>query len=156
MGEERIELTIDPEPLKRAIRDINDDIEETKENATEMVDDVKDKAEKSFNEVMGFMRTSYLLISGISRVLGQGMSQVFSSIYMTAISAIGTYKAIAAAMAASGVGTAQAIIMGISLTTATASLVSIMAGQRDLSVKIRGINMTLHGISSMIGSMYFI
>lgn len=150
MGEERIELTIDPEPLKRAIRGINDEIEETKENATGMVDDVKERALESFNEVMGFMRATYLIISGVSRVMDQGMSGVFSSMYMVGMAAIATYKAIAAAMAASGVGTAQAIIMGISLTTATASLISILTGQRELSTKIRGVNMGLHGISALI------
>jgi len=113
-------------------------------------------ATESFTEVMGYMRTTYLMISGFSRILGGKMSQVFSSMYMVGMSAIGTYKAIAAAIAATGpLGWVQAGIMTVSLITAGSSLVSVMAGQRELSTKIRGINMALHGISSMV-STYFL
>ena len=127
-------------------------------------EDIADKIElnkkatvKSFNEVMGMMRVGYLMISGFSRIMGGGMSQVFSSMYMIGMAAIGTYKAIAAAIAMTGpVGWVQAGIMTVSLITASSSLVSIMAGQRELSTKIRGINMTLHGISSMVSGMYFL
>lgn len=152
MGE-KIEITIDVEELLRALGDANVRIEETEEKAVDALESVEEQAQKSFNNVMGMMRVSYLMISGMSRVLGGGMTQIFSSMYITAISAIGTYKAIAAAMAASGpAGWLQATIMTLSLITATSSLVSIMAGQRELSTQIRGINMTLHGISTLIGA----
>ena len=150
---ERIEITINAEELRRALSGVEEQIETTEEKLMDMTEKVEDATTKSFNQVMGFMRTTYLMISGASRVLGGGMSQLFSTIYLTAISAIGTYKAIAAAMAASGpYGWVQAGLMIISLTTASLSLASILSGQRDLSRKIRGINMSLHGISGMISS----
>lgn len=129
------------------------ELESKNQEITEKIEANKEATQKSFTEVMGLMRTTYLMISGASRILGGGMSQVFSSMYMTAMAAIGTYKAIAAAMAATGpAGWIQAGIMTISLVTATTSLVSIMAGQRELSTKIRGINMALNGISGLIST----
>lgn len=131
-------------------------MQDSYDKQAELVEDVKEEAVRSFNEVMGFMRASYLMISGVSRILGGEMSQVFSYMYSVGVSAIGTYKAIAAAMAASGpAGWVQATLMMMSLTTATSSLISILAGQRELSTKIRGINMSLHGISALIGSVGF-
>lgn len=152
---EHIEISINAEELRRALNAVNEDIEDTEERALEMTEKVEDATARSFDEVMGYMRASYLMISGLSRVLGGGMSQVFSSLYMVAMSAIGTYKAIAAAIAATPGGQLQAGLMFISLITASLSLTSILAGQRELSTKIRGINMSLHGISSLMG-MYFV
>ena len=132
------------------------ELERKNEEITDTIEQNKEATQKSFNEVMRYMRAGYLMISGISRVLGGGMTQVFSSMYMVAMSTIGTYKAITAAIAATGpVGWIQASIMSISLITATSSLISIMAGQRDLSTKIRGVNMALHGISGIIGAFNF-
>jgi len=152
MGE-RIDITITAEEILRVLQYLNGEIEETEEKAEEAIETVEKQTEISFNQVMGFMRASYSIISGMSRVMGGGMTQVFSSIYMAAMSAIGTYKAIAAAIAATGpTGWVQAAIMTTSLITASLSLVSIMTGQRVLSTKIRGINMALHGISGIISS----
>lgn len=151
---ERIEITIDVEELLRALERVDGRIDDVQEKLEDAVVSVEEQTQKSFNEVMGMMRVSYLMISGVSRVLGGGMTQVFSSMYMVGMSAIATYKAIAVAMAASGpAGWAQAAIMSLSLITATTSLISILAGQRELSTKIRGINMGLHGISGLIGTI---
>ncbi len=152
MGE-RIEISINAEEVLRALQQLDTKIETTEEKAEQLTESVEEQTQKSFNNVMGFMRASYLMISGLSRVMGGGLSQVFSSIYMAAMSAIGAYQAIAAAIAASGpAGWLQAAIMTTSLITAGLSLVSILAGQRDLSTKIRGVNMALHGISGMIST----
>ena len=132
-------------------------VETVEEKASDMVDNVEAKAQESFEHVMNMMRASYLIISGVSRVMDQGMSQTFSSMYMVAVSTIGTYKAIAAAIAASGpAGWIQAAIMLISLATATSSLASVVTGQRELSTQLRGVNMALHGIQSLMGDMYFV
>ena len=150
MGE-RIDISINAEEVLRALDQIDAKIEDTEEKAEEAVESVEEQTKKSFTQVMGYMRASYLIISGMSRIMGGGMSQIFSSIYMAAMSAIGTYKAIAAAIAATGpIGWVQAAIMTTSLVTASLSLVSIMMGQRDMSTKIRGLNMSLHGISALI------
>ncbi len=150
MGE-RIDISINAEEVIRDLDKIDDKIDETEEKAASAIETVEVQTKRSFTQVMGYMRASYSIIAGISRIMGGGLSQVFSSIYMAAMSAIGTYKAIAAAIAATGpTGWVQAAIMTTSLVTASLNLTSIMLGQRALSTKIRGLNMTLHGISGLI------
>ena len=152
MGE-RIEITINAEEALRELDQLDSKIEDIEQKAEDAIETVEEQTKKSFNQVMGFMRGSYAMISGLSRVMGGGMTQVFSSMYMAAMSAIGTYTAIKAAIAATGpAGWVQAAIMTTSLITASLSLASILSGQRDLSTKIRGVNMALHGISGMISS----
>ena len=153
---EKITLDIDTTEGERKLDALNDKIEDTEDKLTDMAENVEEQTEKSFNEVMGMMRASYMIISGVSQAVGGNMSQIFSSIYGVAVSAIGTYQAIAAAMAASGVGAPQAIIMSISLATAIAGLVATMTKQTELGQRIRGLNMALHGISSLIGDAYYL
>ena len=114
--------------------------------------DVKKQADISFNEVMGMMRASYMMVSGIAQVMGGTLGQIFQSIYGVAVAAIGTYQAIAAAMAASGVGAFQAALMINSLLAAIVSLVGVSTGQEELSRRMSGLNMAIHGISGMISS----
>lgn len=154
MGE-RIELTINKEELTRDLEDIEEKAETVFEDIDRKNELAKKKVEESFNEVMGYMRASYQMISGISQVMGGGLSSLFTSMYSVAISAIGTYKAIAVAMAASGVGTAQAILMFSSLATALVSLYSAATGQKELLKRVSGLNTALHSISSLIGYMAF-
>lgn len=131
------------------------EVEESAERVLEKVREVKEEQERSFEEVLGMMRASYMMITGVSQAMGGDLPQVFSSIFSMAISSIATYKAIAAAMAASGVGAAQASIMFASLITAIASLMTGMAGEAELSRRITGLNTSLHGISALIGSINF-
>ena len=125
------------------------------EKIAEMTDENEKRTKEAFESSMGAMRASYMMISGFAQAIGGSMGQIFSSMYSVAVSAIGTYKAIAAAMAASGVGTPQAILMTISLVTAISSLTSVMMGQKELSRRISALNMSLHGISQMIGVLNF-
>ena len=130
--------------------------QETKELVvvtTEAIEENKQRARESFHTVMGMMRTSYLMFSGMGRIIGGGMTMMFRTMYMVGIAAVGTYKAIAAAMAASGpAGWLQAAIMFSSLAVASTQLIAVLTGQKDLTQKMRGFNMMLHGISGMIGS----
>ncbi len=145
-------LDWDATPAKETITEVNEQVEKT----LEKVKNLKKEQKKSFNEVMGMMRASYMMVSGLSQVLGGSLPQVFSSMFSVAISTIATYKAIAAAMAASGVGTIQAIVMFASLITALFNLSAAMTGQTELSDRIGGLNTTIHGISSIIGSLNFL
>ena len=115
----------------------------------------KKATKESFNEVMAMMSASYQIVSGFTQVIGGDLSQVFSSLYGIAVSAIGVYKAIAAAIAASGVGAVQAALMFSSLITALFRLDAIMTGQSELAQRVGGINTILHSISSFIGRRNF-
>ena len=98
------------------------------------------------------MRASYMMISGMATVLGGDMGRFFSAIYGMGVATIGTYKAVAAAIAASGVGAVQASIMFASLISATVQLGAVMLGQNELSQRMHGLTMGLHGIQGMISS----
>lgn len=126
-----------------------DDIEAKNIQATLSV--VK-QTKESFNEVMGMMRASYMMVSGITQVIGGDMGQMLSAVYGAAVAGITTYQSIAAAIAASGVGTFQAIIMTSSLIAAMVSLSGVMTGQTELSRRVAGINMGLQGIGQSISS----
>lgn len=114
------------------------------------------RTKEAFKMTLGAMRASYMMVSGLSQVMGEGMGQAFSAIFGIATSAVATTSAIAAALAASGpAGWAQAGLMMSSLITAMVQLVAISTGQADLASTVGGINMTLHGIGSMIGAINF-
>ena len=118
------------------------------------VDAVDEASEKSFVSLMGVMRTSYLMFSGMGRILGGGMTMAFRSMYNIGMSAVGTYSAIAAAMAATGTpwDVVKSLIMITSLGLAQGQLVSVLAGQNQLTQQVRGLNMMLHGLSGLIRS----
>ena len=118
------------------------------------LEQVDEKTKSSFNKVMGMMRGSYMVISGIARVMGPGFSRIFQGIWSVVTSTIMFYKSIQAAMMASPVPGAalQAMVMMFSIIAATANVAALMAGQKDLARQTRGMNFALHGISSMISS----
>jgi len=152
---EKIPLELDDIPANRTIDAIDSRIDDTQEKLIKMGNDVERETERSFNEVMGMMRTSYMMVSGVTQMIGGSMSQVFASMFQIGISAIGTYQAIAAAIAATGpTGWLQAGIMTTSLLTALINLYSLSEGQTELSRRISGLNMSLHSISSMVGMYY--
>ena len=150
-----IPLDIDTTEGHGKVRVLDEAIEDTKENLIKMGDDVERETQRSFNEVKGMMQASYMMVSGVTQMIGGSMSQAFAAIFQIGISAIGTYQAIAAAMAATGpAGWVQAGIMTTSLLTALVNLYSLSEGQTELSRRISGLNMSLHSISSMVGMYY--
>lgn len=152
---ERIILAIDTTEGERKVAALDNKIEDSKEKLIDLAEDVVTQTQKSYNEVMGMMRASYMMITGVSQAIGGTLSQVFSSMFSIALSAIGTYQSIATAMAATGpAGWIQAGIMATSLIVAGINLATLAEGQTELSRRITGLNMSLHSISSMIGMYY--
>ena len=62
------------------------------------------QTKESFKAVVDMMKTSYMMVQGISQIIGGDMGQMIGAIYGVAVAGISTYQAIAAAMAASGLG----------------------------------------------------
>ena len=153
---ERIELDVDTTEADRKIDALDGKITVTGEKLIEMGDDVERETKKSFQQVVGMMRASYMMVSGIAQVTGGSMEAIFSSMFSIAISAIGTYQSIAAAMAAVPGGQIQAAMMTISLATSVASLIAGMAGQEEMARRISGLNMALQGIGGMINNLNFL
>ena len=109
--------------------------------------------ERSFNDIMTTARTSYMLMAGMARVMGTGMTEVFRTSYQILISAIGVYQAFVAIELGKGpAGWLQAGIMSASLATAMVRVYALVTNQDDLSRQMRGVWMGLHGVSSMLGS----
>jgi len=131
------------------------ELEAKNKSIKDAIDDNEKATKEAFDKAMGAMRAGYMVISGMSQAMGGGMSQAFSAIYGIAMAGIGTYQAIAAAMAASGVGTVQAVMMTSSLITAIAQLGAVTVGQADLARQLGGLNMSIQGIGSMIGVISF-
>ena len=109
--------------------------------------------QRSFNDIMTTARTSYMLLAGMARVMGTGMTEVFRTSYQILISAIGVYQAFVAIELGKGpAGWIQAGIMSASLATAMIRVYALVTNQDELSRQMRGVWMGLHGVSGMISS----
>ena len=149
---ENVELGIEATEANRVLDGLQAKIEDTGTKIVSMATTTEKQTEESFKAVVSMMRTSYLLVQGLTQVIGGDMGQMIGAIYGVAVAGISTYQAIAAAMAASGVGTLQAVLMTSSLITAMVSLGGIMAGQTELSKRVGGINMSLNVLGQSISS----
>lgn len=149
---ENVKFDVDTTEAERKVDELDNKIENTKEKLIDMGDAVEKETKESFNQVMGMMRASYMMVSGLSQAIGGSLGQIFSAMYSVAVSTIMTYKAIAAAIAASGVGAVQAGLMFASLVTALVQMGALMAGQNEIARRVSGLNMALHGIGGMISS----
>lgn len=152
---EKIELGADTTEANRVVDALRDKIDDTKEKLGDMAISVDKQAKLSFDNTLRMMRASYTMISGVQQALGGSMGETFSAMYGVAISMISTYQAIAAAMAASGVGTVQAILMTASLVSAITTLVSSMIGQEEFARGVSGITTALYGLESFISVFDF-
>lgn len=153
LGEE-FKVDVDTTEADQKIDQLNDKIENTKENLLKTSQEVEEKTQESFNEVMGMMRASYMVLTGVGQAVGATMGQIFSSIFSITISTIQTFQAIAAAIAAGG-GWVQAALMTSSLVTAIINLTAAMSGQEELSARVSGFNTMLQGIGGLLDSMNF-
>lgn len=152
---EKTELGVETTEANRVIDALRDKIDDTEYKITDLVTKTDKQLENAYDKSIGVMRASYMMVSGFAQVLGGDMGQIFSSIYGVAVAGITTYQSIAAAMAASGVGTAQAILMTMSLISASVSLAGVVSGQMELAQQVSGLNMAIQGIGSMIGVINF-
>lgn len=152
---EKIPIEITIAEAKRLLDELNDYIERTEKRLTNMAQKTDKQAALSFKNTLKMMRASYTMISGVTHALGGSMEQTFSAMFGVAVSMISTYQAIASAMAASGVGTAQAILMTASLITAVSSLVASMTGEQEFARGVAGITSAMYGLESFISVFDF-
>ena len=152
---EKTNLEIDTTVANQKIDALDSKIENMESNLVKATGTVEKKTRESANQVIGMMRASYAMVSGLAQIVGGDIGQIFSAMFGVAVSAIGTYQAISAAMLASGVGTAQAILMTSSLITALVNIGAMATGQTDLAQRISGLNTTLHGFGSLLDNMDF-
>ena len=104
----------------------------------------------TFGEVMGMVHAGWLTTQGLVRAAGGSIQTVFRTVIGTTLGAIATLQPIFAAQAAAGDYIRAGIGM-VSIATSLAALAAMQADQADLSNQIRGANMALHGMQSIIG-----
>lgn len=130
-------------------------VEARNERINQALEETDKRAKEAFEAALGAMRASYMMVSGFAQIIGGSMGQIFSSMYAIAVSSIQLFSAIAQAEFFVPGMQMQSVMMMASLLTAITSLASVMTGQTELASRVSGLNMSLHGISEMIGAINF-
>ena len=125
------------------------------EKISQATDENEKRTKEAFEASIGAMRASYMMISGMSQLMGGSMGQIFSSLYGIAVSTIEVFSAIAAAQFFVPGMQMQSLLMVASLASAIVSLAGVMTGQTELSRRVSGLTMSLQGYSQLIGVMSF-
>jgi hypothetical protein len=86
--------------------------------------------------------------------MGGSISTVFRTVIGTTLGAIATLTPIFAAEATAGDYVRAALGMA-SIATSLAALAAMQAEEKEMSDALRGANMAMHGIQSMLGSFSF-
>ena len=152
---ENPELGLETSEANKKLDTLDQRVDKTQESIIATTKATEEATEKSFKQVRGMMRASYMMVSGLTQVIGGPFGAIFGSMFGIAISAIGVWEGIATAMKASGVGLAQGIIMSASLITSLMSLLTGLAGQTELAGQISGLTLTLQGFGGMLDAMPF-
>ena len=97
------------------------------------------------------VHAGWLATQGMVRAAGGTISTVFRTVIGTTLGAIATLKPIFMAEAAAGDYVRAAMGMA-SIGLSLAALASFEAGEKELSDQLRGANMALHGIQSMLSA----
>ena len=122
------------------------------------VEDIVEKTEKasgvSFSKVMGGVHAMWLTTQGVVRAAGGSISTVFRTLVGTTLGAISTLTPIFQAEVAANDYVSAAMGMA-SIGIALAALAAAQAEEKQFSDALRGANMALHGIQSIIGSCDF-
>ena len=115
---------------------------------------VKKEAGVSFSKVMSGVHAMWLTTQGAVRAAGGSISTVFRTLVGTTLGAISVLTPIFQAEVAAHDYVSAA--MGFaSIGLAMAALYAAQAQEQEFSDMLRGANMALHGIQSMIGSFNF-
>jgi len=107
------------------------------------------------------VHAGWLATQGMVRAAGGSISTVFRTVVGTTLGAISVIQPVLAALLAEGLGSmnpwavAQAILGLTSIGIATAALIAAESQQKEFSDALRGANMALHGVQSMMGLINF-
>ena len=115
---------------------------------------MEEVAELSFSKVLSIVHAGWLTTQGMVRAAGGAISTVFRTVVGTTLGAIATLTPIFAAQATAGDFIRAAMGMA-SIGLAVSALVAMEQEEKEISDSLRGANMALHGIQSMIGVFGF-
>jgi len=144
--EEVLSLTLNAEELLQELETVENKADEVEDT----VEQVKEAAEISMGQVLGMVSAGWLATQGMVRAAGGTISTVFRTVIGTTLGAIATLTPIFAAQASTGDWIRAAMGMA-SIGLALSALAAMQADEKQLSDQLRGANMALHGIQSMLG-----
>jgi len=131
-----------------------EEVQEEAEKTDIILEEVKDKSEITFNQVMSMVHAGWLTTQGLVRAAGGTISTVFRTVVGTVLGTISILKPIFAAKAVAGDYISAALGFA-SIFMALTALAAAQAEQKEFSDALRGANMALHGIQSIVGSWNF-
>ena len=103
---------------------------------------------------MSGVHAGWLATQGMVRAAGGTISTVFRTVIGTTLGAIATLTPVFAAEAAAGDYIRAAMGMA-SIVLALSAMAAMEAEEKEISDQLRGANMALHGIQSLIGVFDF-
>ena len=121
----------------------------------DIVEEVKETARSSLTQVMGGVHAAWLATQGIVRATGGTIETVFRTVVGTTLGAISMLVPLLTAEAVTPGMQIQAAMGLASIGIAVSAMVAAELEQRELSDQLRGANMALHGIQSLIGVFNF-
>ena len=127
----------------------------TAEETTKLIETNKQAQIESYHHIMSNMRGAYLIMTGLGRIMGGGMTMAFRTMYTIGTSLITSYTAISAAIAQIPGAQVQAALAIAGLAFASIQMFGVLTQQDELTQTMRGFYMSLHGISNMIAGGYY-
>jgi len=129
------------------------EIEAKNEQISQDIDENEKKSREAWTKTMAAMRSGYMVISGITQLMGGSMSQAFTAMYGIAMSSIQLYMALTPAVGA--INPVQATMMMISLMSSVIQLGTIAEGQEEFSRALGGVTSMMQGIGGLLDAMPF-
>ena len=152
---EKIEITLTAEELFRYLEEVDQRVQETEENAIEVIEDVEEKSGDAFNQVLTMARGSYLLALGTVKAMGGSVTYMFRSMVSGMFATISALKAVALGKAMTTMDWVSfAMEMG-QLGLAMAATVLAEQGAMAAGRSVMGAKMSLMGLSQLIGVMSY-
>lgn len=152
---ERIEITLTAEDLIRYLEQVDSRIEETEENAEQVITEVDKRTAESFNRVLTMARSTYLMSIGMVKAMGGSVTYMFRSMVSGMFATIHALKAVALGKAmTTGDWISFAMEMG-QLGLAMAATIAADLGQQKIGRGLMGVKMSLMGLQQMIGVMSY-
>lgn len=152
---ENIELIIDIEELRRQLQEVNQEVEDTKENAVEVIEEVEESSGAAFNQVLTMARGSYLLALGTVKAMGGSVTYMFRSMVSGMFATISALRAVALGKAMTTMDWVSfAMEMG-QLGLAMAATILAEQGQMAAGRAIMGAKMSLMGLNQLIGVLSY-
>ena len=151
MVDDKITLSINAEELLREL----EEIEQRANEVEDIVVKVKRSSQISITKIMGGVHAGWLATQGMVRAAGGSIDTVFRTVVGTTLGAISMLVPVLTAQEAVPGMQIQATMGLISIGVAVAAMVAAELDQRELSDSLRGANMALHGIQSLIGMFSF-